>query len=168
MKIRYNKVFGYYLEIPNSYRGEIPQDYIRKQTLVNAERYITPELKKLEETILGAQDRLVQLEYDLFVDLRNKISDCTLRIQQTAKALAQTDVFCSLAAVAERNRYVRPKINTRGTIDIREGRHPVVEQMMSSGEFIPMTPCWTIIKTGSASSPARIWPESPPICGRAP
>ena len=137
MKIRYNKVFGYYLEIPNSYRGEIPQDYIRKQTLVNAERYITPELKKLEETILGAQDRLVQLEYDLFVELRNKISDCTLRIQQTAKALAQTDVFCSLAAVAERNRYVRPKINTRGTIDIREGRHPVVEQMMSSGEFIP-------------------------------
>lgn len=137
MKIRYNKVFGYYLEIPNSYRGEIPQDYIRKQTLVNAERYITPELKKLEETILGAQDRLVQLEYDLFVELRNKISDCTLRIQQTAKALAQTDVFCSLAAVAERNRYVRPKINTRGAIDIREGRHPVVEQMMSSGEFIP-------------------------------
>ena len=79
----------------------------------------------------------MQLEYDLFVELRNKISDCTLRIQQTAKALAQTDVFCSLAAVAERNRYVRPKINTRGAIDIREGRHPVVEQMMSSGEFIP-------------------------------
>ncbi len=137
MKIKYNKVFGYYLEVPNSFKGQVPEDYIRKQTLVNAERYITPELKKLEETILGAQDRLVQLEYDLFVDLREKISESTVRIQKTAQALAAADVFCSLAVVAERNRYVRPKINDRGNITIREGRHPVVEQMMSSGEFIP-------------------------------
>ena len=137
LRIRYNKVFGYYLEVPNSFKGQVPDDYIRKQTLVNAERYINPELKKLEETILGAQDRLVQLEYELFVDLREKISESTVRIQKTAQALAGTDVFCSLAAVAERNRYVRPKINERGSIDIRDGRHPVVEQMMSSGEFIP-------------------------------
>lgn len=137
MKLRYNKVFGYYLEVPNSFKGQVPDDYIRKQTLVGAERYITPELKKLEETILGAQDRLVQLEYDLFVQLREKISESTVRIQNTAQALAATDVFCSLAVVAERSRYVRPKINDRGSISIKDGRHPVVEQMMSSGEFIP-------------------------------
>jgi len=141
MKIKYNKVFGYYLEVPNSFRGQVPDDYIRKQTLVNAERYITPELKKLEETILGAQDRLVQLEYDLFVELREKIGESTVRIQKTAQALANIDVFCSLAEAADHNHYVRPKINDHGTISIKDGRHPVVEKMMSSGEFIPNDTC---------------------------
>lgn len=137
MKVKYNKVFGYYIEIPNSFKDKVPDDYIRKQTLVNAERYITPELKKLEDTILNAQDRLVQLEYDLFIELREKIAENTVRIQKTAKALALVDMIASLAYVAERNRYVRPKINEKGLIDIKGGRHPVVEMLSPSGQFIP-------------------------------
>ncbi len=138
MKLKFNKVFGYYLEVPNSFRDKVPDDYMRKQTLVNAERYITPELKELEETILGASDRLNTLEYELFVEIREKIADNTSRIQASARALAQADVIASLAYVAERNRYVCPKINDRGLIDIRDGRHPVVEQMNSGGDlFVP-------------------------------
>ncbi len=137
MKIRYNKVFGYYLEVPNSFKGQVPDYYTRKQTLTNAERYITPELKKLEETILGAQDRLNTLEYDLFCDVREEIASNIVRVQTTAQALAGLDVFASLAYVAEHNSYVRPSINTKGIIDIRDGRHPVVEQMMGNDMFIP-------------------------------
>ena len=137
MKIRYNKVFGYYLEVPNSFKGQVPDYYTRKQTLMNAERYITPELKKLEETILGAQDRLNTLEYDLFCDVREEIASNIVRVQTTAQALAGLDVFASLAYVAEHNSYVRPSINTKGIIDIRDGRHPVVEQMMGNDMFIP-------------------------------
>ena len=137
MKLKYNKVFGYYLEVPNSFRDKVPEDYIRKQTLVGAERYITPKLKELEETILGASDRLNVLEYELFLQIREEIAAHTPRIQKTARAIAGVDAFASLALVAEQNRYVRPKINERGLIDIRDGRHPVVEQMSGDGLFVP-------------------------------
>ena len=137
LKLKFNKVFGYYLEVPNSFRDKVPEDYMRKQTLVNAERYITPELKELEETILGASDKLNTLEYELFVEIREKIADNTARIQKTARAIAAADVFASLACVAERNRYVCPKINDKGIIDIRDGRHPVVEQMGAGDLFVP-------------------------------
>lgn len=110
---------------------------MRRQTLVNAERYITPELKELEETILGASDRLNTLEYELFVQVREEIARHTARIQKTAHAIALADALASLAVVAEQNRYVRPKINERGLIDIREGRHPVVEQMSGGELFVP-------------------------------
>ena len=137
MKLKFNKVFGYYLEVPNSFRDQVPETYMRKQTLVNAERYITPELKELEETILGASDRLNTLEYELFVQIREEIASHISRIQKTARAVAGVDVFASLACAAEQNRYVRPKINSRGVIDIRDGRHPVVEQMAGGELFVP-------------------------------
>ncbi len=136
LKIKYNKVFGYYLEVTNSYRDMVPDYYTRKQTLTNAERYITPELKELEETILGSEDKLVALEYDLYVEIRNQIAQEIVRIQRTAHAIAGLDVFASLALVAERNNYVKPSINERGTIDIKNGRHPVVEQMIPNDMFI--------------------------------
>lgn len=137
LRIKYNKVFGYYLEVTNSYKDLVPDYFIRKQTLTNAERYITPELKELEEKVLGAADRLNALEYDLFQEIRGKIADEVGRIQQTARAVAELDVFLSLAQVAESNGYVRPKINERGSIRIRDGRHPVVEKMMKAGMFVP-------------------------------
>ncbi|MDD2958288.1 MAG: DNA mismatch repair protein MutS [Lachnospiraceae bacterium] len=136
MKVKYNKVFGYYLEVPNSYKGDVPDYFTRKQTLSNAERYITPELKELENVILGAEDKLYSLEYNLFCEVRDKIGENIVRIQNTAQALAGIDVFTSLAHVAERNNYVRPQINTKGTIDIKNGRHPVVERMISNDMFI--------------------------------
>ncbi|MBQ8185140.1 MAG: DNA mismatch repair protein MutS [Lachnospiraceae bacterium] len=136
LKIKFNKVFGYYLEVTNSYKDMVPDNYMRKQTLVNAERYITPELKELEDTILGAEDRLCSLEYELFCQLRDDIASQVLRIQQTAKAIAQLDVFASLSLVAQRNNYVRPIMNEKGVIDIKNGRHPVVEQMISNDMFI--------------------------------
>ena len=136
LKIKYNKVFGYYLEVTNSYKDMVPDYYMRKQTLTNAERYITPELKELEDTILGAEDKLVALEYSLFCELREQISSQVLRIQKTAKAVAMMDVFASLAFVAERNKFVRPKMNEKGIIDIKGGRHPVVERMIENDMFI--------------------------------
>lgn len=136
LKIKFNKVFGYYLEVTNSYHDLVPDYYMRKQTLVNAERYITPELKELEDMILGAEDRLVSLEYGLFVEVRNQIADQIVRIQETAKAIAGIDVFASLALVAERGNYVKPSINEKGIIDIRGGRHPVVEKMIPNDLFI--------------------------------
>ncbi len=136
LRIRYNKVFGYYLEVTNSFKDQVPDTYIRKQTLANAERYITPELKELEDIILGAEDRLVALEYELYRKLRERIAGEILRIQKTARAVARLDVFASLALVAERNNYCRPKINEKGVIDIKNGRHPVVEQMISNDMFI--------------------------------
>ncbi len=136
LKVKYNKVFGYYLEVTNSYKDLVPEDYQRKQTLANAERFFTPELKELEDTILGAEDKLIALEYELFRQLRNRIASQVYRIQQTAKAIARLDVYASLAYVAEKNHYCRPKINTRGVIDIKGGRHPVVEQMMDQQLFI--------------------------------
>lgn len=136
LKVKYNKVFGYYLEVTNSYKDLVPENYQRKQTLANAERFFTPELKELEDTILGAEDKLIALEYELFRQLRNRIASQVYRIQQTAKAIARLDVYASLAYVAEKNHYCRPKINTRGVIDIKGGRHPVVEQMMDQQLFI--------------------------------
>ncbi len=136
LRIKYNKVFGYYLEVTNSYKDLVPEYYTRKQTLTNAERYITPELKELEETILGAEDKLTALEYDLFCDVRKQIADQVVRIQQTAKAVATVDVLASLAYVADQNGYCRPAINEKGVIDIKSGRHPVVEQMIQNDMFI--------------------------------
>ena len=120
----------------NSYKDLVPEDYIRKQTLTNAERYITPELKELEETILGAEEKLTALEYELFSQVRDHIASQVLRIQKTAKAVAKLDVYTALSYVAEKNNYVRPKINAKGVIDIKGGRHPVVEQMISNHMFI--------------------------------
>ena len=136
LKIRYNKVFGYYLEVTNSFKDMVPEHYMRKQTLTNAERYITPELKELEDMILGAEEKLIALEYDLFCEIRDQVAGEVLRIQKTAKAVAKLDVFASLALVAERNNYVCPKINEKGVIDIKNGRHPVVEQMIPNEMFI--------------------------------
>ncbi len=137
LKITFNKNFGYCIEISNTYRSEVPEDrYIRRQTLTNAERYVTEELKNLEEVILGAEDKLFSLEYDLFNDVREKIAAEIIRIQTTAKMLAEIDVFASLAYVADHNNYVKPKINDKGIIDIKGGRHPVVEKMIDDGMFV--------------------------------
>ena len=120
----------------NSYRDLVPDYFTRKQTLANAERYITPELKELEDMILGAEDKLINLEYDLFCEVRNRIAAEVIRIQKTAKAVAKLDTFVSLAVVADQNNYCRPKINENGVIDIKDGRHPVVEKMMNNDMFI--------------------------------
>ena len=136
LRIRYNKVFGYYLEVTNSYKDLVPDYYTRKQTLANAERYITPRLKELEDTILGAEDKLYALEYELYCEVRDRIAKEVVRIQKTAKAIALIDVLASLSHVAERNNYVRPKLNEKGVIDIKNGRHPVVEKMIPNQMFI--------------------------------
>lgn len=136
LRIKYNKVFGYYLEVTNSFKDLVPDYYTRKQTLTNAERYITPELKELEDMILGSEDKLVSLEYDLFREVRDQIASNVARIQKTAKAIAKMDAFISLAVVAEQNNYCRPKINENGIIDIKGGRHPVVEKMITNDMFI--------------------------------
>lgn len=136
LKIKYNKVFGYYLEVTNSYKDLVPDDWTRKQTLANAERYTTPKLKELEDTILGAEDRLYNLEYDLFCQVREKIYEKISDVQETAKMIAAIDMFASLALVAEQNNYVRPKMTKDGKIDIKEGRHPVVEKMIQNDMFV--------------------------------
>jgi DNA mismatch repair protein MutS len=136
LKIKYNKVFGYYFEVTNSFKNLVPEDYVRKQTLVNAERYTTPRLKELEDTILNAEDKLNTLEYDMFCKIRDDIAAQLERIQKTAKAVARLDVFCSLSIVAEQNHYVRPMLNEKGVIDIKEGRHPVVEKMIDHDMFV--------------------------------
>lgn len=129
-------MFGYYLEVTNSFKNLVPDYYTRKQTLANAERFIIPELKELEDTILGAEDKLYALEYQLFCDVRDKIGAEILRIQSSARAVAQLDAFSSFALVAERNQYVRPGMNEKGVIDIKDGRHPVVERMIPNDMFI--------------------------------
>ena len=136
LKIKYNKVFGYYLEVTNSFKDLVPEYYTRKQTLTNAERYITPKLKELEDMILGAEDKLFALEYDLFCQVREELAAQIPRIQETAKAIAQLDVYASLSVVAQRNNYVRPTVNTKGVIDIKNGLHPVVEKMINNDMFI--------------------------------
>ena len=136
LKIGYNKVFGYYFEVTNSFKEMVPDDWIRKQTLTGGERYMMPKLKELEDTILNAEDKLCSVEYDIFCEIREHIADNMDRIQKTAKAVAALDVFTSLANVAERNHYVRPKLNTRGTIKIKNGRHPVVEKMIDHDMFV--------------------------------
>ncbi|MFV0364475.1 MAG: DNA mismatch repair protein MutS [Suipraeoptans sp.] len=136
LRIKYNKVFGYYLEVTNSFKDKVPDYYTRKQTLANAERYITPELKELEDTILGAEDKLYSLEYELYKEVRDYIGSQIPRIQRTAGSIAIIDVLASLAHVAEKNNYTCPKVNDKGIIDIKDGRHPVVEKMIPAGSFI--------------------------------
>ena len=137
LKIGYNKVFGYYIEVSNSFKDQVPDTYIRKQTLVNGERYITQELKDLEHEILTASDRVVALEYELFTALRQEISAQSARIQKTAAAVAELDALVSFAAVAVRNHYCRPTVDESGVIEIHDGRHPVVEQMLKDSLFVP-------------------------------
>ena len=136
LRIRFNKVFGYYIEVTNSFLNMIPEDYIRKQTLTGAERFTTPKLKELEDVILNAEEKLYALEYDLVCELRDKIAAEVVRIQNTARAVAGLDAFVSLAKTAEKYHYVRPHINEKGVIDIKDGRHPVVEQMLKEDHFI--------------------------------
>ena len=137
LKIKYNKVFGYYIEISNAYRGEVPQEYIRRQTITNGERYISPELKALEEEILNARERDAQLEYEIFCKLRAQAVEAAPAIQRDADAIAQLDVLCSLAALAQEERYARPKVDESKALEIVDGRHPVVEKTLSDGLFVP-------------------------------
>ncbi|MCR5584353.1 MAG: DNA mismatch repair protein MutS [Lachnospiraceae bacterium] len=136
LKIKYNRVFGYYFEVTNSFKDQVPPDWIRKQTLAGAERYTNEELKKIEEDILGAEDKLFSLEYNLFDELRDKVAAEVLRIQRSARAIAYIDVICSLSKVASAHGYVRPEITDDGSIQIKGGRHPVVEQMLVNDMFI--------------------------------
>ena len=136
LRIRFNKVFGYYIEVTNSFKNLVPEHYIRKQTLANSERYTTEELDKLADTILGAEERLYAMEYDTYVNIREKLAAEIERVQRSANAIAKLDVMASLAYVAEQNGYVRPTLNKRGIIDIKDGRHPVVEKMITNDMFI--------------------------------
>ena len=133
----YNRVFGYYLEVTNSYKDSVPEEYIRKQTLANAERYITPELKEIENTILGASERLTALEIELYNEVRDKVSQAIERMKRVAEIIAVTDVLCSLATVAYKNNYVMPEMTGDGIIDIKDGRHPVVEMLSRDNIFVP-------------------------------
>ena len=137
LKIGYNKVFGYYIEVSKSFMDQVPETYIRKQTLANAERYITQELKDMEATILGAADKLCALEYELFCEVRNFVSEHSARIQKAAALMAKLDVYLSLATVAARQKYVCPEVDTSDIIHIKDGRHPVVEQFVKDTYFVP-------------------------------
>ena len=137
LKIGYNKVFGYYIEVSNSFKELVPETYIRKQTLVNGERYITQELKDLEHDILSASDRDAALEYELFTRLRQTLCDAVTRVQGAAAVVAELDCLCSLAAVAVKNNYCCPVVDESGVIEIHDGRHPVVEQMLKGSLFVP-------------------------------
>lgn len=136
LRVKYNKIFGYHLEVTNSYKELVPDDWTRKQTLANAERYTTPHLKELENTILGAEDRLYSIEYNIFCQIRDKIYENIGRVQKTAQIIAHIDMFSSLALVAEQNNYVRPIVTKKGCLEIKNGRHPVVEKMISNDLFI--------------------------------
>ncbi|MCR5650608.1 MAG: DNA mismatch repair protein MutS [Lachnospiraceae bacterium] len=136
LRIRFNKVFGYYFEVTNSYLDLVPENYIRKQTLTNAERFTTEELKKIEDTILNSEERLFALEYELFDEIRRTIAENVSKIRESAKAVSYLDAFCSLSYVAEHEGYVRPSINTKGLLNIKDGRHPVVEKMIPRGSFV--------------------------------
>jgi DNA mismatch repair protein MutS len=137
LKVGYNRVFGYYIEISKAYQGQVPENYIRKQTLANAERYITQELKELEATILGAKDRITALEYEIFTRLRGYVAENAARVQQTCGVVAQVDVLCSLSQVAQENSYVRPEVDLSDELHITDGRHPVVEQVLKDSLFVP-------------------------------
>ena len=138
LRIGYNRVFGYYIEVTNAYKNQVPEDrYIRKQTLAGAERYVTEELKEIEEKILGAKEKLVDVEYDLFCKIREEVAQQVIRIQKTASILSILDVLCSFATVAVNNKYVKPEITEDGIIDIKNGRHAVVEKALKDEQFIP-------------------------------
>ena len=136
LKVGFNKVFGYYIEVTNTYKNLVPETYIRKQTLTNGERYITEELKNIENQILGAEEKVVKLELEAFKKIREEIADNVKRLQKTAEAVSILDVLSSFAQVAEDMNYCKPVINKDGIIDIKEGRHPVIEKMLPTGEFI--------------------------------
>jgi len=136
LKISYNKIFGYYLEVTKSYLSMVPDTYIRRQTLANCERFVTTELKEVEEKIVGAQERMFKLEYDLFLQVRKEISENITRIQKAANIISTLDVLCSFAKVAEDNNYAKPVVDNEGELNIKEGRHPVIEKMINFGEFI--------------------------------
>ena len=137
LRVGYNKVFGYYIEVTNSYKSQVPETYIRKQTLTNCERFITPDLKEIESRILGAKDRSVAMEYSIFDSIRVSVADNLERISKTAKAIAALDVINSLANVASDNRYVRPDVNQSTSIVIKDSRHPVVEALLKDAPFVP-------------------------------
>lgn len=137
LKISYNRVFGYYIEVSKSYIGQVPENYIRKQTLTNCERYITQELKELESRVLGAQEKITRLEFELFDDVRKKVAEQLHRIQRTAKSLAELDVLVSFAETAVKNNYCCPDVSLDGKIVIKDGRHPVVEAMLTDAPFVP-------------------------------
>ncbi|NLV87507.1 MAG: DNA mismatch repair protein MutS, partial [Clostridiales bacterium] len=137
LKVGYNRVFGYYIDIPRAFSENVPEEYIRKQTLSASERFFTPELKELEEKLLSARERIAELEFRCFEDLRLRVCQCVPQIQAVSDAVARLDVFCSLAETALRNNYVMPEIDLSGTIDIKDGRHPVVEQMQKDMLFVP-------------------------------
>lgn len=137
LKVKYNRVFGYVIEVSNSFKDMVPDTYTRKQTLVGGERYTMPRLKELEDKILGAEDKLNSLEYELYSDVRDEIGSNITRIQNAARIVAEIDVLASLSEVARKNHYVRPKITTDGAIDIKGGRHPVVERMIENEAFVP-------------------------------
>lgn len=137
LKVGYNKVFGYYIEVTNSFKDKVPESYIRKQTLSNCERYITQELKDLEGKILGAKEKVIQLEYEVFDDIRKKVANELIRIEDTSKAISILDVLCSFSEVSTKNKYSRPDINLEGKIIIKDGRHPVVEKLLNGAPFVP-------------------------------
>ena len=137
LKIGYNKVFGYYIEVSRSFMNQVPDRYIRKQTLANGERYITQELKDMEATILGASDKVCALEYDLFGEIRGRVAENSARIQKVAELIARIDVYTSLATVAAKNKYIRPEVDNTSVIEIKDGRHPVVEQFVKNEYFVP-------------------------------
>ncbi len=137
LKVGFTKIFGYYIEVTNANLAGVPADYTRKQTLANAERFVTPELKELEALVLGAEEKICSLEYELFTQVREEIAAHIIRIQTTAALVAALDVYLSLAEAALKNRYVKPQVNEYDTLDIKEGRHPVVEQMLTGSAFVP-------------------------------
>lgn len=137
LKVGYNRVFGYYIEISKTYQGQVPEHYIRKQTLANCERYLTQELKELESTILGAKDRITALEYEIFTRLRGYLAEHASRVQATSNAVATVDVLCGLAETATEYGYVQPEVDLSDEIHIADGRHPVVERVLKDALFVP-------------------------------
>ena len=167
LKIGYNNVFGYYLEVRNTYKDKVPQEWVRKQTLAQAERYITQELKEYEEKILGAEDKILSLEQQLFTALVTAAQQYISQVQQNANIIAHLDCLLSAAKTAEANHYVRPVISNQDVIDIRQGRHPVIETQLPIGEhYVPNDICWTLSDSRSSSSRVRIWPVNRRCCVR--
>ncbi|MCP4711535.1 MAG: DNA mismatch repair protein MutS, partial [Planctomycetes bacterium] len=137
LKISYNRVFGYYIEVTKANKNAVPGHYITKQTLVNSERYITPELKEFEAKVLGAEEKIFKLEYELFLDIRNRVAEHVQQIQEIARALATLDVLSGLAALALENNFIKPKMTEENSLHIVDGRHPVVEHLLPTGTFVP-------------------------------